>query len=54
MIMAYDGNEPHSDPREVRVGRLNRKPGPNKALISLAVLVALIVLFILVFYFSRF
>lgn len=38
-----------SEPREVRVGRLNRRPGPNKALISLAVLIAIVVLFILVF-----
>jgi len=43
-----------SEPREVRVGRLNRKPGPNKALISLALLVALVVLFILVFSLYKF
>ena len=43
-----------SEPREVRVGRLNRKPGPNKAVISLAVLIILVALFIIFFLRDRF
>jgi hypothetical protein len=49
--MPSDKNETanRSEPREIRVSRLNRRPGPNKALISLALLIALVVLFIVVF-----
>ena len=43
-----------SEPREIRVGRLNRKPGPNKAIISLAVLIILLALFIIFFLRDRF
>lgn len=38
-----------SEPREVRVNRLNRKPGPNKAIISLGLVLILILLFVLIF-----
>jgi len=38
-----------SEPREVRVNRLSRKPGPNKAIISLGLVVLLIVLFVILF-----
>ena len=49
--MRDEENEPadRSEPREIRVGRLNRKPGPNKAIISLGVLIILVVLFIIFF-----
>ena len=49
IIMPEEENETaeQSEPREVRVGRLNRRPGPNKAIISLAVLVILVALFII-------
>lgn len=51
IIMPTEENETaeHSEPREVRIGRLNRRPGFNKALISLAVLIILIALFIIFF-----
>ena len=51
IIMTTEENETaeRSEPREVREGILNRKPGPNKAIISLAVLVILVVLFIIIF-----
>ena len=56
IIMPSEENETanQSEPREVRVGRLNRRPGPNKAIISLAVLVALVILFVLIFLKNRF
>lgn len=43
-----------SEPSEIRVRRLNRKPGPNKAIISLAVLIILVALFIILFFRDRF
>jgi hypothetical protein len=38
-----------SEPREVRVNRLSRTPGPKKAIISLGLVILLIVVFVLVF-----
>jgi hypothetical protein len=42
-------NEQASRPREVRVKRLNRKPGPNKSVISLGLLILFLLLFVLFF-----
>ncbi|HJQ68288.1 MAG TPA: hypothetical protein VKA70_04925 [Blastocatellia bacterium] len=51
IIMRDEEKEPtdRSEPREVRVGRINRRPGTNKAIISLAVLIILVALFIIIF-----
>jgi hypothetical protein len=46
-------NEQASEPREVRVSRLNRKPGPNKTLISLGLVFLFILLFVLIFFMRR-
>lgn len=42
-----------STPREVRINRLNRRPGRNKSIIALGVMILLIVLFIMVFLMRR-
>jgi uncharacterized membrane protein YvbJ len=49
-----DRNEKPSSPRETRIARLNRKPGANKSIIALGIMILLIVLFIIIFMMRRF